>query len=161
MSSDYPSPFIETTDRNTTISVSNISKVYQIYERPEDRLKKSIFSHFQKWIGRTPKIYHNDFWALKNVSFKVQKGETVGIIGRNGSGKSTLLRIICGLINPTNGYINLNGKASGLLELGSGFNPDFSGRDNVYINGAILGFSEVEITKNLMIFLNFLRLVNL
>ena len=94
-----------------------------------------------------PQLYYREFWALKDVSFDVQKGETVGIIGRNGSGKSTLLQMICGTLTPTSGHIQTNGRIAALLELGSGFNPDFTGRENVYLNGAILGLNKEEIDK--------------
>ncbi|MFK5948613.1 MAG: ABC transporter ATP-binding protein [Methylococcales bacterium] len=113
------------------IKVSNVSKHYQIYEKPIDRLKQSLF--------RGKRQYYTEFKALDNVSFEVKKGETVGIIGRNGSGKSTLLQMICGTLTPTSGDITLNGRVAALLELGAGFNPEFTGRENVYMNAAILG----------------------
>ncbi|MCL6478645.1 MAG: ABC transporter ATP-binding protein [Peptococcaceae bacterium] len=118
------------------ISVKNISKCYLLYDRPQDRLKQSIFRH---------RRYYREFWALKDVSFEVKKGETVGIIGRNGSGKSTLLQIIAGTLTPTSGEVQVNGRVAALLELGSGFNPEFTGRENVYMNGAVLGLSKEEI----------------
>lgn len=127
------------------IRVSNLSKCYHIYDRPEDRLKQSILPRVQRLIGRSPRNYFREFWALKDVSFEVKKGETVGIIGRNGSGKSTLLQIICGTLAPTSGTVETNGRIAALLELGSGFNPEFTGRENVYMNGAVLGLSKEEI----------------
>jgi len=127
------------------ICVSNLSKVYQIYDRPEDRLKQSIYPRIQKWLGHQPRSYHREFWALKDVSFKVRKGETVGIIGRNGAGKSTLLQMVCGTLNPSSGTIEVNGRVAALLELGSGFNPEFTGRENVYMNASILGLSQQQI----------------
>lgn len=127
------------------IKVENLSKCYQIYKQPRDRLKQFVLPHFQRTIGVTPKQYFREFWALKDVSFEVKKGETVGIIGRNGSGKSTLLQMICGTLNPTSGSIQTNGRIAALLELGSGFNPEFTGRENVYLNGAVLGLSKDEI----------------
>ena len=137
------------TNNNLAVSVKNLSKVYQIYKRPEDRLKQAIIPRLHNFIGYNPSALKQEFWALKDVSFAIEKGETVAIIGRNGSGKSTLLQILCGLLEPTLGTININGNASGLLELGTGFNPDFTGRENVFLNGAILGFSRAEITDKL------------
>lgn len=127
------------------IRVRNLSKCYQLYDRPEDRLKQAIYPRLRRWLGKESKSYAREFWALRDVSFEVKKGETVGIIGRNGSGKSTLLQMICGTLNPTNGTIETQGRIAALLELGSGFNPEFTGRENVYMNGAILGLSKEEI----------------
>ncbi|WP_027357056.1 ABC transporter ATP-binding protein [Desulfofundulus thermocisternus] len=130
---------------NVAIRVNNLSKCYYIYDRPQDRLKQSIIPRIQRLLGMEPKNYFREFWALRNVSFEVKKGETVGIIGRNGSGKSTLLQIICGTLTPTSGTVETNGRIAALLELGSGFNPEFTGRENVYLNGAVLGLSKEEI----------------
>lgn len=127
------------------IRINNLSKCYSIYDRPQDRLKQSIMPRFKRLIGRQPQNYYHEFWALRDVSFEVKKGETVGIIGRNGSGKSTLLQIICGTLTPTSGTVETNGRVAALLELGSGFNPEFTGRENVYLNGAVLGLSKEEI----------------
>jgi lipopolysaccharide transport system ATP-binding protein len=127
------------------ISVTNLSKCYQIYEHPRDRLKQFVMPHLRRMTGQAPKQYFREFWALKDVSFEVKKGETVGIIGRNGSGKSTLLQMICGTLNPTSGSIQTNGRIAALLELGSGFNPEFTGRENIYLNGSIHGLSRDEI----------------
>lgn len=127
------------------IEVKNIGKSYNIYTRPEDRLKQSLIPRLQQLIGRPAHRYFREFWALRDVSFDVRKGETVGIIGRNGSGKSTLLQIICGTLSPTSGTVHAHGRIAALLELGSGFNPQFTGRENVYLNGAILGLSNEEI----------------
>lgn len=127
------------------IKVENLSKIYQIYDQPRDRLKQFILPRVQGMVGQLPKNYFREFWALRNVSFEVKKGETVGIIGRNGSGKSTLLQMICGTLNPTNGLIQTNGRIAALLELGSGFNPEFTGRENVYMNASVLGLSNEEI----------------
>ena len=127
------------------IRVENLSKCYQIYEQPHDRLKQSIYPRLQRLAGKQPKQYFREFWALKDVSFELKKGETVGIIGRNGSGKSTLLQMICGTLNPTSGSIQTNGRVAALLELGSGFNPEFTGRENVYMNASVLGLSMAEI----------------
>ena len=127
------------------ISVKNLSKCYQIYENPRDRLKQFVMHKMHRFTGNKPKQYFSEFWALKDVSFEIKKGETVGIIGRNGSGKSTLLQMICGTLNPTSGSIQTNGRIAALLELGSGFNPEFTGRDNVYMNAALLGLNNEEI----------------
>ena len=121
------------------IDVKNVSKSYQIYEKPQDRLKQSF--------ARGRKQYFREFHALSDVSFEVKPGETVGIIGRNGSGKSTLLQIICGTLHPTSGNVAVNGRIAALLELGAGFNPEFTGRENVYLNAAILGLSQAEIDE--------------
>ena len=127
------------------IRVSNLSKCYQIYDTPRDRLKQFFAPRLQSLAGQTPKQYFREFWALKDVSFEIKKGETVGIIGRNGSGKSTLLQIICGTLTPTSGSVETRGRIAALLELGSGFNPEFTGRENVYMNAAVLGLSKEEI----------------
>jgi len=127
------------------IKVENLSKCYQIYAQPHDRLKQSIYPRLQRLVGKQPKQYFREFWALNDVSFEIKKGETVGIIGRNGSGKSTLLQMICGTLNPTSGSVQTHGRIAALLELGSGFNPEFTGRENVYMNAAVLGLSREEI----------------
>ena len=127
------------------VHVTSLSKVYTIYNRPQDRLKQSVIPRLQQLVGKQPNRYFHEFWALRNVSFEVKKGETVGIIGHNGSGKSTLLQLICGTLSPTTGTIKTHGRIAALLELGSGFNPEFTGRENVYLNGAILGLSTEEI----------------
>jgi lipopolysaccharide transport system ATP-binding protein len=127
------------------IKVDSLSKCYQIYGRPQDRLKQSIIPRLQRLTGKIPTTYFHEFWALRDVSFEIQKGETFGIIGRNGSGKSTLLQLICGTLTPTHGLVQTNGRLAALLELGSGFNPEFTGRENIYMNGAILGLSKEEI----------------
>lgn len=127
------------------ISVVGLSKCYHIYDLPGDRLKQSIYPRLQRVLGRSPRTYYHEFWALQNISFEIEKGETVGVIGRNGSGKSTLLQLICGTLTPTSGIVETNGRLAALLELGSGFNPEFSGVENVYLNGALLGLSKDEI----------------
>ncbi|PSV19658.1 ABC transporter ATP-binding protein, partial [Photobacterium kishitanii] len=121
---------------NIAISVNNVSKRYEMYNAPHHRLLQMVS------LGK--KQYFKPFWALNNISFDIKKGETVGILGRNGSGKSTLLQIIAGTLTPTSGCVEVNGKLAALLELGSGFNPEFTGRENVYLNGAILGFTHGE-----------------
>lgn len=123
-------------DDEIAIRITNLSKCYHIYDRPRDRLLQMLI--------RGRKQFYREFWALKDVSFEVKKGETVGIVGRNGSGKSTLLQLICGTLNPTSGSIQTSGRIAALLELGSGFNPEFTGRENVYMNAAILGLSKEE-----------------
>ena len=132
-------------DSGIAIEVQNLSKCYQLYPYPQDRLKQSIYPRLQRILGRPLKKYYNDFWALKDISFEIKKGETFGIVGSNGSGKSTLLQMICGTISPTQGRILTNGRIAALLELGSGFNPEFTGRENVYLNGSIIGLSNQEI----------------
>lgn len=127
------------------IRVSNLSKNYFIYETPRDRLKQFVLPSLQRVAGHTPKQYYREFRALNDVSFDVRKGETVGIIGRNGSGKSTLLQIICGTLTPTGGTVETRGRIAALLELGSGFNPEFTGRENVYLNASVLGLTNDEI----------------
>jgi lipopolysaccharide transport system ATP-binding protein len=129
------------------ISVQNISKCFYTYEKPSDRLKQSFVPRLQRLVGDKVSTYGKEFWALNNVSFHVAKGETVGIVGRNGSGKSTLLQIICGTLMPTSGLIETKGRIAALLELGSGFNPEFTGRENVYLNGAVLGLNRDEIDQ--------------
>ncbi|MSR00472.1 MAG: ABC transporter ATP-binding protein [Gammaproteobacteria bacterium] len=130
---------------NIAIRVSNLSKCYQIYETPRDRLKQFVMPRIRRVAGKQQKQYFREFWALKDVSFEIKKGETVGIIGRNGSGKSTLLQMICGTLTPTSGSIQTNGRIAALLELGSGFNTEFTGRENVYMNAAVLGLSKEEV----------------
>jgi len=127
------------------IRVSNLGKCYQIYDNPRDRLKQFVLPRLQRLIDKTHKQHYREFWALKDISFEIKKGETVGIIGRNGSGKSTLLQIICGTLSPTGGSVETRGRIAALLELGSGFNPEFTGRENVYMNAAVLGLRKEEI----------------
>lgn len=118
------------------IKTEHITKIYNLYNKQSDRVKET----FHPWR----KIYHDPFKAIDNLSFQVKKGESVGIIGRNGSGKSTLLQIVCGILTPTSGSIEVNGRVSALLELGAGFNPEFTGVENIYLNASILGFSKGE-----------------
>lgn len=132
---------------NVAIRVNNLGKCYQIYSRPQDRLKQSLYSRLQALVDLPNKTFHREFWALKGVSFEIKKGETVGIVGRNGSGKSTLLQIVCGTVSPTKGRVETRGRVAALLELGAGFNPEFTGRENVHLNGAIAGLSGAEITE--------------
>ena len=127
------------------IQVTNVSKCYHLYDKAQDRLKQAIFPHLHRLLGMSVTSYAREFWALKDVCFEVKRGETVGIIGRNGSGKSTLLQIIAGTLDVTQGEVQVHGRVAALLELGSGFNPEFTGRENVYINAAIQGLSKNEI----------------
>ncbi len=121
------------------LSFHSVSKSYPIYDSPGDRLRElAVFNR---------RSYHRDFWALRDVSFEVGRGSTFCLIGENGSGKSTLLQLVAGIFPPTEGEVEVGGRVSALLELGSGFNPEFSGRDNVYLNGAILGLSGREIDQ--------------
>lgn len=129
------------------IKVEHLSKCYQIYNQPRDRLKQFVLPRLQRLAGQSPRQYYREFWALKDVSFEVKEGEAVGVIGRNGSGKSTLLQLITGTLAATSGSITTHGRIAALLELGSGFNPDFTGRENVYLNGALLGFTEAQIDE--------------
>ena len=110
-----------------SIKVEHLSKRYHIYSRPEDRLKQSIIPRLQALIGRAPQTYFREFWALRDISFEIEKGETIGIVGRNGSGKSTLLQIICGTLTPSNGDVFVNGRLTALLELGSGSTRSLAG----------------------------------
>ena len=121
------------------ISATNLGKCYQLYTRPHDRLKQFL------WRGK--KQYYREFWALRDVNFEIMPGEVLGVIGRNGSGKSTLLQMVCGTLKPTVGEISTKGRVAALLDLGAGFNPEFSGRENVFMNAAILGLSSKEIEQ--------------
>ena len=116
---------------DTAIRVSNLSKCYQIYDTQRDRLKQFVVPCLQRLAWQRPKQYFREFWALKDVSFEIKKGETVGIIGRNGSGKSTLLQMICGTLSPTSGSVRTNDRIAALLELGPEFNPEFTGRKKI------------------------------
>lgn len=141
---NLPIPECESVPR-LAIRVQNISKRYQIYDAPRDRLKQFVLPRLRRMVGKLPKQYFREFSALNSVSFEVTKGETVGIIGRNGAGKSTLLQILCGTLTPTDGTVEINGRVAALLELGSGFNTEFSGRENIYLNAGVLGLSKQEI----------------
>ena len=136
-SNDVANPF--------AIRVNGVGKRYEIYATPRDRLKQFVLPRLQRGIGKTGTQYFREFWAVKDISFDIQVGETVGIIGRNGSGKSTLLQMICGTLTPSMGTIQTCGRVAALLELGSGFNPEFSGRENVLMNAAVLGLTREQI----------------
>lgn len=120
------------------VLVQNVSKLYRLYRRPSDRLRELL-------PASAP--VHQDFWALRDISFSVEKGETLGLVGPNGCGKSTLLQIVSGILQPTSGRVVTRGRIAALLELGAGFNPEFSGRENVFLNGEIMGLSRAEIEK--------------
>ena len=122
---------------NVAICIDGVSKYFEIYEKPAHRLLQMIF--------RGHRQYYRPFWALHDISFEVKRGECVGIIGRNGAGKSTLLQIITGTLTPSAGKVHIKGRVAALLELGSGFNPEFTGRENVYLNASILGLTNKEI----------------
>lgn len=138
-----------------TISVASLGKKYEIYAQPSDRLKQMILPRMGRLTGIGRHEYFKEFWALRDVSFEVRRGETVGIIGRNGSGKSTLLQMICGTLHPTQGAVNTYGRIAALLELGAGFNPDFTGKENVYLSGLLYGISESELRKRFKSILEF------
>ena len=132
---------------NKALTVNNVTKIYKLYEKPIDRLKEAM--------SLTHKNYHRDFFALNGISFDVEKGQTVGIIGTNGSGKSTILKIITGVLTPTTGDVQVNGVISALLELGAGFNMDYTGIENIYMNGTMMGFSRKEMDAKLQDILDF------
>ena len=134
MSSEIPSG-------GWAIRAQGLGKTYRLYDKPHHRLLQSL------WRGR--KNYFREFAALSDVSFELARGQTLGIIGRNGAGKSTLLQIICGTLTPSAGQVQVNGRIAALLELGTGFNPEFTGRENIVINAAILGLSQREIAERL------------
>lgn len=132
---------------SNAIEVNNVTKIYRLYDKPIDRLKESLS------VSR--KEYHKDFYALSEIDFEVEKGQTVGIIGTNGSGKSTILKIITGVLTPTTGQVKVEGKISALLELGAGFNMDYTGIENIYMNGTMMGFSKKEMDVKLKDILDF------
>lgn len=129
------------------IRVDDVSKLYKLYNKPSDRLKESL--------GLTRKKLYKEHYALHNVSFDVKRGETVGIIGTNGSGKSTILKIITGVLNPSGGHVEIDGRISALLELGAGFNMEYTGIENIYLNGTMIGFSREEIDAKMQDILDF------
>jgi lipopolysaccharide transport system ATP-binding protein len=129
------------------IEVRRLAKCFQIYDRPHHRLLQGL--------ARGRRRYYREFWALRDVSFEISPGETVGVVGRNGSGKSTLLQLICGTLTPTDGAVHTRGRIAALLELGAGFNPEFTGRENVYMNGAVMGMSAQEIDEKLAVIARF------
>ena len=132
---------------NMAISVEHVKKIYKLYDRNRDRLKDAL--------GFSKKPLGKEHYALNDVSFQVGQGETVGIIGTNGSGKSTILKIITGVLNPTDGEVKVNGRISALLELGAGFNMEYTGIENIYLNGTMIGFTKEEIDEKLQDILDF------
>ena len=135
-------------EEEVIIDVKHLDKMYKLYNRQRDRIKEAL------GLGRGKQLY-KEHYALKDVSMQVRKGETVGIIGTNGSGKSTILKIITGVLNPTAGEVEINGRISALLELGAGFIMEFTGIENVYLNGTMNGFTEEEIDERLQDILDF------
>jgi lipopolysaccharide transport system ATP-binding protein len=128
------------------VQVYNLSKCYRTYKHPRDRLLQTLWGRDRR--GK-PKRFYSDFWALQELSFKLPRGQTLGVVGRNGSGKSTLLQLLCGTLEPTSGKVQVRGRVGALLELGSGFNPEFTGLENVYFNAAVLGLSKAETDQRL------------
>ncbi len=132
---------------NIAIKVSHLTKVYKLYDKPVDRLKESLHPLKKK--------YHKEFYALNDVSFEIKKGETVGIIGKNGAGKSTLLKIITGVLTPSSGHVHVNGRIASLLELGAGFNPEYTGVENIYLQGTLMGYTKEEMESKIQAILDF------
>ena len=123
------------------IQVNSVSKKYNIYDRPTDRLKEILL--------RNKRLFHKEFWALNDISLNIERGDSVALIGPNGSGKSTLLQILAGVLQPTTGTLSVQGRTTAILELGAGFQPDYTGRENVILNGIILGIPEKEMIRRL------------
>jgi lipopolysaccharide transport system ATP-binding protein len=138
-----------------SIRVKGLSKRYELYAQPADRLKQMILPRVQRAVRRPARNYFSEFWAVRGVGFDVRKGETVGIVGRNGSGKSTLLQMICGTLTPTIGTVAVCGRVAALLELGAGFNPEFTGRESVRLSGLLYGLSEQELDTRFDAILDF------
>ncbi len=134
-------------DNNMAIKISKLTKRYSLYDKPQDRFKEAL-NPFKK-------SYHHDFYAMKNVTIDIYKGETIGIIGKNGAGKSTLLKMITGVLTPSLGSIQVNGRIASLLELGAGFNPEMTGLENIYLNGTLMGFTDEEMHSKIDAILEF------
>ncbi len=134
-------------EKPVAIHVESLSKLYQIYDHPRDRLKQFVLPRVGAMLGKAHRNYFREYWALRDVSFDVRRGEAVGIVGRNGAGKSTLLQLICGTLTPTTGNAHIHGRVAALLELGAGFNPEFTGRENVYMSATLLGLTRQEIDE--------------
>jgi lipopolysaccharide transport system ATP-binding protein len=141
MASPMLSDELSTDDLEIAIRLRSVGKVYHIYDKPHDRLKQML------WPGR--RRFHREFHALRGVDLEIYRGETVGVVGRNGSGKSTLLKLISGILQPTEGEIEVHGLVAPLLTIGGGFNPEFTGRENVFVNASILGLERHEIEERL------------
>ena len=137
--------FFNATSSAPAITALKLSKCYQLYHHPKDRLKQFLWPH--KWWGS--RQYYRELWALQDIDLIVMPGEVVGIVGQNGSGKSTLLQLVCGTLTPTHGEVQVNGRIAALLELGAGFNPEFTGRENVLMSAAIMGLSQSEIAERI------------
>lgn len=137
----------ETGTEDIMIEINQLSKVYHLYEKPIDRLKEAL--------SITKKVYHNEHYALSDINLKIKKGESIGIVGTNGSGKSTLLKIITGVLNPSKGEVKTNGKIAALLELGAGFNPEYTGIENIYLNGTMMGYTEAEMKQRVQAIVDF------
>ncbi len=129
------------------LRINNLTKIYHLYDSSIDRLKETL--------SLTRKVYHRDFFALKSVSLDIKRGETVGVIGKNGAGKSTLLKIVTGVLSPSSGNVIVDGRVSALLELGAGFNPEYTGLENIYLSGTIMGYSRDEIDSRMDEILDF------
>ena len=139
---------METMKTTKAVSLKNVTKSYKLYNSATHRLT-SIFN-----LSKNKK--YKEFNALHNINFEIEKGDVMGIVGRNGAGKSTLLQLICGTLIPTSGEISVNGRIAALLELGSGFNPEFTGKENIFLNAAVLGITKKKLMKKLMKLSNFL-----
>ncbi|WP_345889837.1 ABC transporter ATP-binding protein [Paraburkholderia sp. Cy-641] len=129
------------------VEVHGLGKRYEIYPAPQDRLKQMVLPRLARVLHREPKEYFREFWALRDVSLSISRGETVAIIGQNGSGKSTFLQLVCGILFPTTGQVQRSGRIAALLELGAGFNPEFTGEENVYLSGMLYGLSEKQLKE--------------
>ena len=134
-------------DATLAIQATGLSKCYALFEQPSDRLRQMIIGAWARLTRRPPPRLYREFWSLKNVNLQVRRGEVVGIIGKNGAGKSTLLQLLCGTLQPTSGQLNVRGRIAALLELGSGFNPEFTGRENITMSASILGLNADEVRQ--------------
>src|SRR5687767_4557117 len=130
------------------VSLTGVGKQYRLFDDPQDRLKQMLLKHFGRSYGRT-------FWAVQNINFELHRGEMMAIIGKNGSGKSTILQMIAGTLAPTEGTISCSGRVGALLELGSGFNPEYTGRENIQLNASILGISSEELKEKIQSIIDF------
>ena len=137
-------------NEENVIEIKGLSKRFRVYDRPLDRLKE--------WLTPKGMSFHWAYWALRDIDLEVKKGSSLGIIGVNGAGKSTLLKILCGTLSPTFGSVEIKGRIAGLLELGSGFHPEFTGRQNIYLNARLLGLSDADIEKKLQSIVEFAEL---